>query len=202
MPRQPRLLVGTHLLRRRPRKMLKKLKLKPKRPGGLPKTARGKDVVQRWRTAISSFVDLVQTDIHGLLAKFAIEPPEISQEENVEVAELFRWIRASLAMARSGADFKCELSATVAARTLSAAVCRLLPAESNASSMGIVKAQLRLLRDSCFEWPSLDSLRPESLPTLPKNIAKNFAVGESGGACGSSGKGENCSRGGTRCCTC
>ena len=37
MLRQPRLLVGTHLLRRRPRKMLKKLKLKPKRPGGLPK---------------------------------------------------------------------------------------------------------------------------------------------------------------------
>ena len=91
------------------------------------------------------------------------------------MAELFRWIRASLAMAKSGADFKCELSATVAARTLSAAVCRLLPAESSVSSMGIVKAQLRLLRDSCFEWPSLDSLRPEALPVLPKNIAKNFA---------------------------
>jgi len=117
----------------------------------------------------------VQTDIHGLLAKFAIDPPEISQEENVEVAELFRWIRASLAMARSGADFKCELSATVAARTLSAVVCRLLPAESSASSTGIVKAQLRLLRDSCFEWPSLDSLCPEALSALPKNIAKNFA---------------------------
>jgi len=136
--------------------------------------AHGKDVVQRWRTAISSFTDLVQADVNGLLAKFAIEPPEISQEENVEVAELFRWIRASLAMARSGADFKCELSATVVACTLSAAVCRLLPAESCSSSTGIVKAQLRLIRDSCFEWPSLDSLRPEVLPVLPKNIAKNF----------------------------
>ena len=51
--------------------------------------ARGKDVVQRWRTAISSFADLVQTDMHGLLGKFALDPPEISQEENVEVAELF-----------------------------------------------------------------------------------------------------------------
>ena len=78
-------------------------------------------------------------------------------------------------MAMSGADFKCELSATVAARKLSAAVCRLLPAESSASSTGIVKAQLRLLRDSCFEWPSLDSWCPEALPVLPKNIAKNFA---------------------------
>src|SRR6185436_4485693 len=135
----------------------------------------GKDVVQRWRTTISSFADLVQTDMHGLLGKFALDPPEISQEENVEVTELFRWIRASLAMARSGADFKCELSATVAARTLSAAVCRLLPAESSGSSSGIEKAQLRLLRDASFEWPSLDSLCPESLPTLQKNIAKNFA---------------------------
>ena len=78
-------------------------------------------------------------------------------------------------MARSGADFKCDLSATVAARTLSVAICRLLPAESSASSMGIVKAQLRLLRDSCFEWPSLDSLRPEALSALPENISKNFA---------------------------
>ena len=90
------------------------------------------------------------------------------------MAELFRWIRASLAMARSGADFKCELSATVVACTLSAAVCHLLPVESSGSSSGIVKAQLRLLRDASFEWPSLVSLCPVSLPTLPKNIAKNF----------------------------
>jgi hypothetical protein len=112
--------------------------------------------------------------MHGLLGKFAHDPPDMSQEETVEVAELFRWIRASLAMARSGADFKCELSAAVAARTLSAAICRLLPAESGSSSMGILKAQLWLLRDVSFEWPSLDSFHPESLPTLPKNIAKNF----------------------------
>jgi len=53
--------------------------------------ARGKDVVQRWRTAISTFTDLVQTDMHGLLGKLAFDPSplEISQEENVEVAELF-----------------------------------------------------------------------------------------------------------------
>jgi chromosome segregation ATPase len=102
--------------------------------------ARGKDVIQRWRTAISSFTDLVQANMHGLLAKFSIDTSEISQEENIKVAELFRWIRASLAMVRSGADCKCELSAMVAARTLSAAVCRLLPAESSSSSTGIVKA--------------------------------------------------------------
>ena len=77
-------------------------------------------------------------------------------------------------MARSGADFKCELSTTVVVRTLSAAVCSLLPAESSGSSTGIVKAQLRLLWYMSFEWPLLDSLHPESLPALPKNIAKNF----------------------------
>ena len=82
----------------------------------------------------------MQADMHGLLGKFALDPPEMSQEETVEVAELFRWIHASLAMARSGAGFKCELSAMVAARTLSAAICHLLPAESSASSTGIVKA--------------------------------------------------------------
>jgi len=38
-----------------------------------------------------------------------------------------------------------------------------------------VKAQLRLLRDASFEWPLLDSLRPEALPVLLKNIVKNFA---------------------------
>ena len=113
--------------------------------------------------------------MHGLLGKFALDPPEMSQEETIEVAELFHWIRASLVMARSGADFKCELSATVAARTLGTAACRLLPAESGNSSTGILKAQLRLLHDASFEWPSLDSLRPEALSALPKNIAKNFA---------------------------
>jgi len=113
--------------------------------------------------------------MHALLGKFGLDPPEMSQEETVEVSELFCWIHASLVMARSSADFKCELSTTVAAQTLSAAVCRLLPAEGSSSSTGIQKAQLRLLRDASFECPPLDSLRPESLPTLPKNIAKNFA---------------------------
>ena len=111
----------------------------------------------------------------GLLGKFGLDPPEMSQDETIEVSELFRWIRASLAMARSGADFKCELSATVVAWTLSTAVCHLLPSEDSSSPTGIQKVQLRLLQDPSFEWPLLDSLRPESLSALPKNIAKNFA---------------------------
>jgi hypothetical protein len=50
----------------------------------------------------------------------------------------------------------------------------MLPAEGS-SLTGILNAQLRLLRDSSFEWTSLNSLRPDALPVLPKNIAKNFA---------------------------
>ena len=55
-----------------------------------------KDIIQRWRTTISSALDLVQADMHGLLRKFGLDPPEMSQEETVEVSELFRWIRASV----------------------------------------------------------------------------------------------------------
>ena len=137
--------------------------------------ARRRETIQRWHQAVSSASDLVQADLHGLLEKFGVEPPEMSQEENVEVSELFRLIRAYLAMADSGAEFKCELSATMAAQTLNAAVCGLLLAESS-SSTGILKAQLRLLRDPSFQWPSLDSLRPDALPALPKNIGKNFGM--------------------------
>jgi hypothetical protein len=78
-------------------------------------------------------------------------------------------------MADSGAEFKCELSTTMVAQMLNAAIYGLLPVESS-SSMGILKAQLRLLRDPSFKWPSLDSLHPDALPALPKNIAKNFAT--------------------------
>ena len=116
----------------------------------------------------------MQADLHGLLDKFGLEPPELSQEEDVEVSELFHWVRACAAMAKSGADFRCELSATVAVRTLSATICDMLPAEGS-SLTGILNAQLWLLRDSSFEWTSLNSLRPDALRVLPKNIAKNFA---------------------------
>jgi hypothetical protein len=37
-----------------------------------------------------------------------------------------------------------------------------------------MKAQLRSMREALFQWPSPDEVRPEALPPLPKNIAKNF----------------------------
>ena len=61
----------------------------------------------------------------------------------------------------------------MAVRSLSAAVCKLLP-EGGGSEASLMKTQLRTMRDSTFVWPSPDEVRPEALPALPKNIAKNF----------------------------
>jgi hypothetical protein len=61
----------------------------------------------------------------------------------------------------------------MAIRSLSIAICRLLPAGGRADAT-FMKAQLRSMRDASFEWPSPEEFRPDALPPLPKNIAKNF----------------------------
>ena len=96
-------------------------------------------------------------------------PPELSQEQLVEVSELFWWLRACITMAGAGSQFYTGLTATVTARTLSVVVCGLFPADAG-SSGNLTKAGLRTLRHRSFEWP----VQPEALPALPKNIAKNF----------------------------
>ncbi|XP_039815215.1 translation initiation factor IF-2-like [Panicum virgatum] len=75
----------------------------------------GKDV-QRWRTAISSFADLVQTDIHGLLAKFAIDPPEISFKRRQKSS-----LEASFARLKPAT---CAAALPVAAKTEPLAMAR------------------------------------------------------------------------------
>ena len=45
--------------------------------------SRRKDTIQRWHTTISSASDLVQADMHALLGKFGLDPPEMSQDETV-----------------------------------------------------------------------------------------------------------------------
>ena len=57
--------------------------------------------------------------------------------------------------------------------SLSAAICKLLPVGAGADA-AITKAQLRLMRELLFQWPSPEEVQPEALPPLPKNIAKNF----------------------------
>ena len=38
----------------------------------------------------------------------------------------------------------------------------------------VTKAQLRSLRDPSFRWPGEETVCPETLPALAKNIAVNF----------------------------
>jgi len=66
-----------------------------------------------------------------------------------------------------------DLSAAVVVRSLSAAVCTMLP-EGSGADASLMKAQLRAMRDPTFAWPSPDEVQPEARPALPKNIAMNF----------------------------
>jgi hypothetical protein len=56
---------------------------------------------------------------------------------------------------------------------LNAAVYGLFPAKSGNTS-SVTKEQLCSLRHSSFRWPGEEVVRPETLPALAKNIAKNF----------------------------
>ena len=76
-------------------------------------------------------------------------------------------------MLDAGAHFHEDISAMVTVRTLSAAVYGLFPSEAGQTS-GVMKAQLHSLRDSSFRWPGEETVSPETLPALVKNIAVNF----------------------------
>ena len=76
-------------------------------------------------------------------------------------------------MLDAGAHFHEDISAMVAVRTLSAAVYSLFPSEAGQASV-VTKAQLRSLRDSSFRWPGEETVCPETLSALAKNIAVSF----------------------------
>ena len=104
----------------------------------------------------------------------SLSPPDLSPTSNsILISELFRWLRACVSMATCGNRAMGDLSAAVAVRSLSAAVCKLLP-EGSGAEASLTKAQLRTMHDPTFVWPSPDEVRPEALHALPKNIAKNF----------------------------
>jgi hypothetical protein len=106
-----------------------------------------------------------------------LDAPALAGEEvdNVELVELFRWLRCCVAMVDLGSQFYGELSAGVAARSLIAAVCYLLETSSGGKAI-ISKTRLWGLRDLTVQWPTPEEVRPEALAALPKNIAKNFMV--------------------------
>ena len=103
-----------------------------------------------------------------------MEAPDLSPSATtVTISEVFRWLQACVAMADSGSRAMGDLSAAVAVRSLSAAICSLLPAGGGADAT-VTKAQLQSMYDASFECPSPEEVRPDALPPLPKNIAKNF----------------------------
>ena len=70
-----------------------------------------------------------------------MEATELSpSSDNISVSEMFQWLRACVAMADSGNPFS-DLSVVVAARTLSATICQLLPSGTGAD-VAVMKAQL------------------------------------------------------------
>ena len=76
-------------------------------------------------------------------------------------------------MTDCGSQFFGELNAGVAARSLIAMVCSLLEAPAGGEA-SVSKSKLRTLRDPGVQWPSIEEVKPETLPAIPRNIAKNF----------------------------
>jgi hypothetical protein len=125
-------------------------------------------------TKLSPLVEPLQEDITKLLERLGLEAPELSSNAtHISISELFWWLRAFVAMADSGNRTIGDLSTTVAARSLSVVIYKLLPASTGADAH-VMKAQLLSMREATFQWPSPEEVRPNVLLPLPKNIAKNF----------------------------
>jgi len=115
----------------------------------------------------------LQKELSGILKKYGLDAPDVSSGDTVGVDDFFKWLRACIATLDAGAHFNEDISAVVAVRMLSVAVYSLFPSEATSAST-VTKAQLRCLRDEGFQWPGEAAVRPEALPALAKNIAKNF----------------------------
>jgi chromosome segregation ATPase len=56
-----------------------------------------------YREAVRAWAEPLQEDIINLLARLGLEAPELSpKSSNISISELFRWLRACVAMADSG----------------------------------------------------------------------------------------------------
>ena len=133
---------------------------------------------QRLRTfkeAIKTGSEKLQEELPDLLARYGLVAPDMFPEgaDSIGLGSFFQWLRACVAMLDAGAHFHEDISAMVAVRTLSAAVYNLFPSEAGQASV-VTKAQLRSLRDPSFRWPGEDTINPDALPALAKNIAVSF----------------------------
>jgi len=138
-----------------------------------------RDAMQRrlhtFKEAIKTGSEKLQEELPDLLARYGLVAPDMFPEgtDTVGLGSFFQWLRACVAMLDAGAHFHEDISAMVAVRTLSAAVYSLFPSEAGQASV-VTKAQLRSLRDSSFRWPGEETVCPETLPALAKNIAVSF----------------------------
>jgi len=132
-------------------------------------------LVTAFRQAIVNEATPLQSKVHRLLERFGIEAPPLAGEEanSVELVELFCWLRCCVAMTDCGSQFFGELNAGVTARSLIAVVCSLVEAPAGGEA-SVTKSRLRTLRDPSVQWPCAEEVKPETLPALPRNIAKNF----------------------------
>jgi len=136
---------------------------------------KAEELARTFRQAVVNEAMPLQSEVHCLLEHFEIESPPLAGEDanSVELVELFRWLRCCAAMTDCGSQFFGELNASVAARSLIAAVCSLLEAPAGGEA-SVTKSKLCTLRDPGVQWPSTEEVKPEMLPALPRNIAMNF----------------------------
>ena len=113
--------------------------------------------------------------MHKLLEHFGIDALPLAGEDanSMELIELFRRLWCCVALTDCVSQIFRELNAGVAARSLIATVCSLLEAPAGGEA-SVTKAKLRTLRYPSVQWPSTDEVKPETLPAVPRNIAKNF----------------------------
>ncbi|RLN03775.1 hypothetical protein C2845_PM13G10910 [Panicum miliaceum] len=135
------------------------------------KCSKVKEKLNLIRGAIANGVEALLSEMPKFMSKYGLTPPEL-QVEGLDVNQFFDSLRTCLAMLDAGSKLRGDLT-VVTARTLAASVCSLLPSDARSSPV-ITKAQLRTLRRYTFGWPSDKAMRPEKLPPLSKNIAKNF----------------------------
>ena len=116
---------------------------------------------------------MLQKELPDILKKYGLDAPDVSSGDTIGVDDFFKWLRACIAVLDAGAHFNEDISVVVVVCTLSTMVYSLFPSEA-AGANTVTKAQLHCLRDEGFQWPGEVAVRPEALPALVKNIAKNF----------------------------
>jgi hypothetical protein len=88
-----------------------------------------KDKFNILRQALGA-VEMVLQEMPSFMSSYGLTAPELAVD-GLDVNQFFNWLQICLAMLDAGSKLYGNLSAIVAARTLAASVCGLLPTESD-----------------------------------------------------------------------